>query len=108
MVGEQELQHAVLRLLGGRRLGVDLHARGALDHAARLQRGPAAGVDLDDAHAAHADGLHPLVVAEARDVGAGALGCVDEQLALGGDDLMAVDLDGDAVDRGGVEIRHRR
>ena len=62
---------------------------GALDHAARLQRGAPAGVDLDEAHAAHADRVHPRVVAEARDVDAVPLGGVDDQLALAGVDLGA-------------------
>ena len=83
VVDEQELEDAVLRLLRGRRLGVDDHAVGDRDHAARLQRRPAAGVDVDDAHAAHADRPHPRVVAEARDVDAGPLGGVDHELALG-------------------------
>ena len=61
------------------RLGVDLHVRRrtGIMHA-RLQRRAAAGVDLDDAHAAHADRLHARVVAEARDVDAVALGGVDD------------------------------
>ena len=65
--------------------------RRTVDHARRLQRRAAAGVDLDEAHAAHADRLHPLVVAEARDVDAVALGGLDDQLALAGDDRLAVD-----------------
>ena len=106
MVQQQELEDAVLSLLGDLGFGLDLHAGRALDHAAGLQGRATTGVDLDEAHPAHADGLHALVVAEARDVGAGALGGVDEELALPGDDLMAVDLDDDAVDRGSLGLRH--
>ena len=80
------------------------HAVAALDHAARLQRRAATGVDLDEAHAAHADRVHPRVVAEPGDVGAGALARVDEQLALLGDDLVAVDGDGDRACRSSMGL----
>ena len=93
VVDEEELEDAVLGLLRGRRLGVDDHAVGDRDHAARLQRRAAAGVDVDDAHAAHADRLHPRVVAEPRDEDAGPLGGVDDELALAGLDGVAVDGD---------------
>ena len=102
VVHEEELEHPLLRLLGDRRVGRHGHPVGALDHAGRLEGGAAAGVDLDDAHAAHAHRLHPRVVAEARDVDAAALGGVDDQLALGGLDGLAVDGDADRGRRGGV------
>ena len=70
------------------------------------QRRAATGVDLDDAHAAHADRVHPRVVAEARDVGAVALGGVDDQFVGAGVDLDPVD--GDLHGRLGGCVRHRR
>ena len=82
VVGQQELEHAVLGLLHLLRGGVDDHAVAGLDEAGRLQRGAARALHLDQAHAAHADGLHARVVAEARDVGPGPLRRGDQQLAL--------------------------
>ena len=61
------------------------------DHAADAEGGAATGVDVDQAHAAHADRLHALVVAEARDVDAVALRRGDDQLARLGLDLLAVE-----------------
>ncbi len=95
MVDEQELEHAVLGLLGDLGLGVDSHPVGHRDHARRLQCRSSTGVDLDDTHAAHAHRLHPRVVAEAGYVGAVALGRGDDELAWLGVDLLAVDGDGD-------------
>ena len=94
VVGQQELEHAVLGLLDLLRGGVDDHALAGLDEAGRLQRGAARALHLDQAHAAHADRLHARVVAEARDVGPGPLGRGDEQLALLGADLAAVQREG--------------
>jgi hypothetical protein len=116
VVHEEELEHAVLGLGGDLGGGVDLHLRRALDHAARQQGRAPTGVDLDDAHAAHAHRVHARVVAEARDVDAVALGRVDDQLALVGPHRRAVDGDRDAglrLGRGGLEVgvdggvRHR-
>jgi hypothetical protein len=101
VVDEQELEHALLRLHGGRGAGFHGHAIGALDHARGLEGGAPAGVDVDDAHAAHADRPHPGVVAEPGDVDAVALGGIDHQLALGGGDSAAVDGDGDGRRRVG-------
>ena len=94
MVGEQELEHAVLRLLDLLRRGVDDHALARLDEAGRLQGGAARALHFDQAHAAHADRLHARVVAEARDVGPGPLGRGNEQLALLGADLAPVEREG--------------
>ncbi len=91
VVGEQELEHAVLGLLDLLRGGVDDHALAGLDEAGRLQGGAPRALHLDQAHAAHADGLHPRVVAEAGDVGPGALGRGDQQLALLRADLAPVE-----------------
>jgi len=107
VVDEQELQDAVLGLLRARRLGVDDHAVGDGDHARRLQRRSPAGVDVDDAHPAHADRLHPRVVAEAGDVDPGALGRVDDELALAGRDRRSVDRDRQGVGLG-RDVAHWR
>ena len=101
VVGQQELEHAVLGLLHLVDAGDDLHALGDLDEARRLQRGAARALDLDQAHAAHADRLHARVVAKARDVGPGPLGRLDDQLAL------ASAVTGAAVEREG-ELLVRR
>ena len=82
MVRQQQLDHALLGTLGRRRLGFDLHLGRDRDHARRLQLHAATGVDLDEALAAHADRLHPRVVAEVRDVGVVALGGGDDEFAL--------------------------
>ena len=97
VVDEQELEDAVLRLLGDVGFGLDDHAVAHREHAARLQAGAAAGVDLDEAHTAHADRLHARVVAEPRDVDAVAFGGGDEQFALLRHDLDTVDRDWHAV-----------
>ncbi len=99
VVDQQELEDAVLGLLDLVRVGGDLHARRDLDEAARLQRGTAGTADLDQAHPAHADRLHPRVVAEPRDERAGPLGGGDEQLTLVGARRPAVEgeLDGRRV-----------
>jgi hypothetical protein len=109
MVGEQQLDHAFLSPLGGRRVGLDLHVGRDREHARRLQHRTAAGVDLDHALAAHADRLHAGVVAELRHVDACPLGGGDDQLALARRERHAVDRDGNGVGvglgRGGVGIR---
>ena len=93
VVDKEELKHAVLGLAGPFRLGVDDHPRGARQHARRLEGRPPAGVDLDQAHTAHAHWLHTRVVAEAGDVGAGALAGVDQQLAWASCHRLAVNGD---------------
>ncbi len=97
VVGEQQLDDALLGPLGRRRLRFDLHVGGDGDHARRLEHRAATGVDLDEAHAAHAHRRHPLVVTEARDVHVVALGRGDDQLALASRDGLAVDRDRDSV-----------
>ena len=113
VVDQEELEDAVLRLLRGLALGVDDHLVGHRDHAGGLEGGAAAGVDVDDAHAAHAHRLHARVVAEARDVGAGPLGGLDHELAGRGLHGLAVDREDDHVRRGlttacGLRVRHQR
>ena len=91
---EQELEHAVLDLLHRRRLRVHDHAVGDGRRAAG-ERGAADALDLDEAHAAHADRLHALVPAEARDVDAVLLRGLDQQLARLRLERRAVDGDRD-------------
>ena len=109
VVDEQELEHPVLGLAHPVVLRIDDHAVAALQHARRLQRGSATGVDLDEAHAAHAHRVHAAVVAEPGDVMTGTLGGVDQQIALLRDHRVAVDRDGDRlVDGDGLRcLRHR-
>ena len=97
MVHEQELEDAVLDLL--HRVGLC-----AADHSLGDRRGARGResthtVDLDEAHAAHADRLHPLVPAETRDVDAVLLRGLDQQLA-------GLGLEGDVVDRDGDGVLH--
>ena len=68
VVGEQQLEDALLGPLRQRRLGVDLHVRRDGDHARRRELRAAPAVDLAQALPAHADRAHPVVPAEARDV----------------------------------------
>ena len=80
VVDEQELEHAVLDLSSpSSRLRVHDHAVG--DGRRARGREAAHAFDLDEAHAAHADRLHALVPAEARDVDAVLLRGLDQQLA---------------------------
>ena len=103
VVDEQQLHHAVLRLVGDRggELGLDDHARHDRDGAGRLRLGhPAAVAGVRDLHQALAAGGHRVeqrVVAEPRDLDAQQLGGPDDQRALGHADLEAVDRDGDQV-----------
>src|SRR5690606_19139092 len=99
-------EDALLGLLGHLGLGLDDHVGGALEHARGLERRAAAGVDLDEAHPAHAHRLHPGVGAEARDVDAVALGRVDDELALARRHHGAVDGDADALHGGLHLLRH--
>ena len=91
MVDQQELEDTVLRLAHVVLLGVHDHAVVHRGRARDLE--PAQAFDLDEAHATHADRLHAVVPAEARDVGAVLLGRLDEQLAVRDLDLAAVDGD---------------
>ncbi len=91
VVDQQELEDAVLRLLHQRRCGVDDHAFRGVEHARDLQGRASRTLDLDEAHATHADRGHAWVVAEARDVDAVALGRGDHELAGLGRDRLTVD-----------------
>src|SRR4029079_6195366 len=103
MVRQQQVDDALLGLPRGLALRVDDHAGCDRDHARRLQCRATPGVDVDEAHAAHADRCHALVVAEARDVVADPLCRGDHELALARDHRSTVDRQVD-----GVGIRRRR
>jgi hypothetical protein len=108
MIREKELEDSVLCFLCDCRFSVGLHSRSALDHAAGLKCWPATCVDFDQTHATHANWLHALVVTEPWNVGASAFGGIDEQLALMGNDLNAIDFDGHSVDGGHLGLSHAR
>src|SRR4051812_13102627 len=80
-----------------RRARSDLHAVLARAHARRRVH---ARADVDDAHAAHADGVVALVVAQHRDLGAHVLRRLPDRRALGHGDLLAVDREADCLDLG--------
>ena len=89
MVDQQELHHALARLLHRRRVGLDHHAvahrhRAGGDRLRRL-------LHLDQAHAAIAGDRQALVIAEARDFGAGQLAGLQHRDARRDLDLLAVD-----------------
>ena len=98
VVDEEELEHAVLHGLDRRALRAHDHAVGDGRRAGDLEA--AQTLDLDEAHPAHADRLHALVVTEARDVGAVLLRDLDQQLTARRLDLAAVDRDLDDVGAG--------
>ena len=108
VVGEEELEYSVLRLLHLVRRGVDHHAVGGLNEAGRLERRPAGTVDFDQAHATHTHRLHARVVAESRDVGPGPLGRGDQQLARLGRHGAPVEADGDLSTASGLQSRGTR
>src|SRR3954454_11086328 len=91
----RELRPVALEL---RRVGADLHVVLARAHA---RGGVDAGADVDDAHAADADGVVALVVAQDRDLDALVLGGLPDRRALGNADLAAVDREADGADLGG-------
>src|SRR5581483_10515953 len=76
-------------LLHPRRLGPDDHPVG--DGGGAGRRHAPLALDLDQAHPAHPDRLHPLVPAEAGDVDAVLLGDLDHEVADLGFHLDAVD-----------------
>src|SRR6185312_15316639 len=94
VVDEQELDHRALGVLDLLGAGVDDHALAHRGRARGLQfRDP---LDLDQAHAAGADRLAQLrLVTEDRDLDVALAGRVVEHLPLAGEDLAAVDRQGD-------------
>ena len=97
LVDEQQLGElrAVAVQLG--RGGLDLHPVLARPHA---RRGVDTRAHVDDAHAAHADGVVALVVAEDRDLDPGVLRRLPDRRALGHGQLAAVDREVDGADLG--------
>jgi len=90
VVDEQELDDGVLGVTDALGLRVDDHAVLDRGRAARLQLGDP--LDLDQAHAAGADGLAQLgLVTEVGDLDVALLGGIDEHRALDGLHLAAVD-----------------
>ena len=92
-VGQQQLEHHLLRLQGALAVGRHLHA-GCRCPAARGRQHTLA-VDLDHAGAAVADRLHPFPVAKVRYLDAFALRDLDQRLGRLAGHLAAVELEGD-------------
>src|SRR5882757_3522234 len=92
VVDEQELHHALARLLDHRRVGEDLLLVGDGQRAARLRLGRT-GLHLDQAHPAIAGDGKAFVVAEARDLDARQLTGLQDREAGRHLQLDAVDLD---------------
>ncbi len=97
VVDEEELEDSLLSLLDGVVLSVDHHAVGDGVGTGGDQRRSPRRLDLDQTHAAHPDGVHSGMPAEARDVGAVVLGGLDDQLALLHVVFDAIDRDGDQL-----------
>jgi hypothetical protein len=93
VVDEQELDDRLLCLLDASGLGVDDHAVLDRGRAGGLQLGDA--LDLDQAHAAGADGRTELgLITEDRDLDVAVLGAVDQHDVRRGGDLSTVDREG--------------
>src|SRR4051795_4519968 len=98
LVDEQQLGELAAVAVELGRGGADLHPVLARAHA---RGGVDARADVDDAHAADADGVVALVVAQDRDLDALVLGGLPDRRALGNADLAAVDREADGADLGG-------
>src|SRR5688572_26973182 len=85
-VGEQQLQHQLLRGERARRVGRDFHAGGGIA-AARGRQG-ALALDLDHAGAAIAVGALVAAVAEVRDLDTVLLRRLDDRLVRAPDDRL--------------------
>ncbi|UPT75250.1 MAG: hypothetical protein M0D55_05990 [Elusimicrobiota bacterium] len=90
VVHEVELERARLRALDGVGVGLDLEALAHAGAAGDLRLGRAG--HLDDAHAAVAGVAERRVVTVVRNLDAGVLRRLDDELALGGLALHAVEL----------------
>ena len=99
VVDQQELHHAFARLLDQRAGGDDLGGAPSLlggrslTPMAHEASGLGDALDLDEAHAAVAGDRQALVVAEARDLGAGLLARLQQRRAVLDLDRLAVDDD---------------
>ncbi len=92
MVGEQQLEHRLARLLDLVALGGDHHALGDRRGARGLQLGHL--LDFHQAHAAGALQREAGVIAERRHLDARALAGLNEQRPRGNGELLAVDSEG--------------
>ena len=103
VVDQEELEHRVLALAGAVGVRVHDHAVGDRRGAGGLQLGHA--LDLDQAHAAGADGrAQARLVAEHRHLDAGLGRRLDQRHALGHGHLAVVDGQRDGV---GLDRRHQ-
>ncbi len=93
MIGEQELEHVLARVMNLRRIGADDHAFGRDERAGRLQFGHF--FDFDETHAARSLERKSLVVAERRDFHLHALGGIDHERAGGDGNFLLVDRERD-------------
>ncbi len=93
MIDQEKLENSFLSFLDDIGLGVDDHAVGHRVRAGSDQRFATRGLELDQAHPAHADGLHPRVPAESGNVRAVVLGGFDQHLAFVRLKLLPVDGD---------------
>ena len=89
MIDEQELEHALARVLRRRRLRFDDHALG--DGRRAGDRELRRLLDLNQTHAAHAGDRQPRVIAVVRDQHAGLLRRLDDERAGWNGDRRAVD-----------------
>ncbi len=97
VIDEQELDHRALGLVHALRLRVDDHPVADRRRARRLQLRDA--LDLDQAHAAGADGLAEFgVVTEDRDLDVAVLGAVDQHHALGRLHFTPIERERDRLD----------
>src|SRR5262249_35465737 len=90
-VRKQELQDHLLRKLGARIIGGDLHPLFGIAAARRRER--ALALDLDHAGAAVTVGPHAGLVAKVRDLDAVLLRRLDDRLVGTADDGLAVELE---------------
>jgi hypothetical protein len=90
-VGKKQLEDHLLRQLGARVVGSDLHS--LLRVAAARRRERALALDLDHAGAAVAVGPHAGLVAEVRDLDAVLLRRLDDRLVGAADYRLAVELE---------------
>ena len=97
LVGDEQLHHHLLRLMGALARRLHLHADGRLAHAG----GGEHALALDLHHAGAAIAVRPVAglrrVAEMRDVGAEPLRHLPDRLAGARLDLRAVELEGDGL-----------
>jgi hypothetical protein len=82
VVDQQELEDPILRLLDGRRIGDDLLTVRHSNETGGIEGEAPRALHVDQTHAAHANGLHARVVAEAGDVYTCPLGRRDDHLTL--------------------------